>query len=125
MFPQGLTGVRTMTDAGLLSIYFEVVQVWGGDALQARVSATPYSGSRYEHPAAMAYRRSSQMKNINMRMSEETWAAVKAEAALEGISASEFMREAINWRLAVRFARRMDDDELVQRLERLGVIPPR
>jgi hypothetical protein len=73
----------------------------------------------------MAHRRSSQMKSINIRMSESAWEAVQAEARREGVSASEFVRESVFFRLGYRFAKRMDDDELVQRLARIGLLPPR
>lgn len=72
----------------------------------------------------MSYRRSSQMKSINIRMSESTWEAVQAEARHDGVSASEFVRESVFWRLGYRFAGRMGDDELARRLARIGLIPP-
>lgn len=65
------------------------------------------------------------MKVINIRMSESAWAAIRAEADVEGVSASEFVREAVFFRLGYRWAKRMADDELALRLARLGVIPPR
>lgn len=64
------------------------------------------------------------MKLVSMRMSEENWNAIQAEARILGISASEFMREAAIFRLAYRWAGRMGDDELVKRLRALGAIPP-
>lgn len=64
------------------------------------------------------------MKSINIRMSESAWDAIKAEAELEGVSASEFVRECVFFRLGYRYAGRMDDDELVRRLRPMGLIPP-
>lgn len=72
----------------------------------------------------MSYSRSSQMKNINVRMSVSAWETIQAEARRDGVSASEFVRESVFFRLGYRFAGRMDDDELVKRLERIGLVPP-
>lgn len=63
------------------------------------------------------------MKLVSLRMSEDAWLAIQAEAKLAGVSASEFIREAAWFRLGYRWARRMDDDELAQRLQRIGAMP--
>jgi hypothetical protein len=64
------------------------------------------------------------MRNISIRMSESAWQAVKDEADSDGVSASEFVRESVFFRLGYRYAGRMDDDELVKRLRPMGLVPP-
>jgi hypothetical protein len=64
------------------------------------------------------------MRNISIRMSESAWESIQAEARQDGVSASEFVRESVFFRLGYRYAGRMDDDELVKRLRPMGLVPP-
>jgi hypothetical protein len=62
------------------------------------------------------------MKLVSLRMSEDAWEYVQREARAAGVSASEFIREATYLRLGYRWARRFDDDEVMVRLKKLGVL---
>jgi hypothetical protein len=62
------------------------------------------------------------MKIVSIRMSEDTWEQVQAEALRSGISASEFIRESALVRLGWRWAMRADDDAITKRLRDLGVM---
>jgi hypothetical protein len=63
------------------------------------------------------------MRIVSIRMADESWEAIQAEALNMGISASEFMREAALVRLGYRWARREPEDEMIERLRRLGIFP--
>lgn len=56
------------------------------------------------------------MKLTTIRMSQKTWEAVQEEAEMLGVSATEFIREATIFRLGYRWAQRMDDDHIVERM---------
>lgn len=62
------------------------------------------------------------MKLVSLRISEDAWAEIQAEAKLAGVSASEFIREAAWFRLGYRWAKRADDDEVAARLRRIGAL---
>lgn len=62
------------------------------------------------------------MKLVSLRMSEASWEAIQDEARLIGVSASEFMRESAFFRLGYRWAQRMDDDQLADRLRAIGAL---
>jgi mobilization protein NikA len=62
------------------------------------------------------------MKIVSIRMSEDTWEEIQNESLRAGISASEFIREATIYRLGYRWAGRMNDTEMTERLRRLGVL---
>jgi mobilization protein NikA len=64
------------------------------------------------------------MKIVSIRMADSTWDAIQTEALRAGISASEFIREAAVWRIGYRYATRMDDDALAERLRALGLPLP-
>lgn len=59
------------------------------------------------------------MKLTTIRISQASWDAIQEEAKTLDISAAEFIRESVIFRLGYRWAKRADDDHVIQRLREI------
>lgn len=55
----------------------------------------------------------------SIRINAWMWREVREEAARRHMSAAEYVREAVAYRLSYDWAQRIDDDEVIERLKKL------